>query len=190
MFAPLNLTDGGEGRQVMPSKSYNRHSGAGRNPSKHRFQIPRLFQSTYWIPVCTGMTRGLRQTPSFWRRLESMNLRDFESHFRIDGLNLEAYPKSMTSVEAPQILVDQTCWQSVWNETGRATAGSFTQSGPPGYIAALPAPAGSPGESRSPFPQTPTPRKNRDTGLANDVVPKKHQAKTRTPGWSAWHMHI
>jgi len=42
-----------------------------------------------------------------------MNFRDFESHFRIDGLNLEAYPKSMTSIEAPQILVDQTCWQSV-----------------------------------------------------------------------------
>ena len=52
-----------------------------------------------------------------------MNFPDFESHFRIDGLNLEAYPKSMTSIEAPQILVDQTCWQSVlerdWQSDGR-----------------------------------------------------------------------
>ena len=37
-----------------------------------------------------------------------MNFRDFESHFRIDALNLEACPKSMISIEAPQILVDQT----------------------------------------------------------------------------------
>ena len=109
---------------VSPSKSYNRHSGAGRNPPKHRFQIPRLFQPTYWIPVCTGMTRGLRQTPSFWCRLKSMNFRDFESHFRIDGLNLYACPKSMTSIEAPQILVDQTCWQSVL-ERDRQSDGRF-----------------------------------------------------------------
>ena len=52
-----------------------------------------------------------------------MNLRGFESHIRIDGLNLEVYPKSMTGIEAPQILVDQTCWQSVlerdWQSDGR-----------------------------------------------------------------------
>ena len=53
-----------------------------------------------------------------------MNLRDFESHIRIDGLNLEAYPKSMTGIEAPQTLVDQTCWQSVL-ERDRQSDGRF-----------------------------------------------------------------
>ena len=119
-----------------------------------------------------------------------MNFRDFESHFRIDGLNFYACPKSMTSIEAPQILVDQTCWQSVLKRDLQSDGRLVYAIRSTGYIAALPAPAGSPGESRSPFSQTPTPRKNRDTGLANDVVPKKHQAKTRTPGRSAWHMHI
>ena len=52
------------------------------------------------------------------------NLRNFESRFRIDVLDLPAYPIFMTSIEAAPILDEQTCWQAVL-ERDRRSDGKF-----------------------------------------------------------------
>ena len=52
------------------------------------------------------------------------NSRNFESRFRIDVLDLPAYPIFMTLIEAAPILDEQTCWQAVL-ERDRRSDGRF-----------------------------------------------------------------
>jgi len=42
-----------------------RHSGEGRDSSKHHCRTASSFCPACWIPVCAGMTRGSLPTPSF-----------------------------------------------------------------------------------------------------------------------------
>jgi len=52
------------------------------------------------------------------------NSRNFESRFRIDVLDVPAYPIFMTLIEAAPILDEQTCWQAVL-ERNRRSDGKF-----------------------------------------------------------------
>ena len=116
------------------------------------------------------------------------NSRNFESRFRIDVLDLPAYPIFMTLLKRPPYSMNKLAGRRSWNGTGGATASSSTLSGPPEYSAVLLVPAESLAESKFHFFRTPAPRNNRGTPHASDAALRRNRTKTLIPSWWDWHV--
>jgi hypothetical protein len=118
------------------------------------------------------------------------NSRNFESRFRIDVLDLPAYPIFMTSIEAAPILDEQTCWQAVL-ERDRRSDGKFVYAVRSTGIFCRPScPSRKPRREQVSFFPDPGAAQHRGTAHASDAALRKNRAKTLIPSWWVRHVSI